>query len=183
MTARVLVLAALLALFAVLVEWRLLDRPEPTAPQQQARPGYYLEGVALEEFGNDGKLQVGLRSDRAVENPDNGVVTLTTVAVDYHAPEGRQWQLTALTGRVPPDSGIIEFEGDVMLSGLPEEGPDLPQLRTARLTLDTANEHAQTRDPVELVFGPHHLRALGMRADLKAGNLRLESGVNGEFTP
>ena len=183
MTARILVLAALFALFAVLVEWRLLDSPGPPPPAQQERPGYYLEGVTLEEFGDDGVLEVGLRSERAVENPADGVVTLTTVAVDYHAPQGRQWLLTARTGRVPPDSRVIEFEGDVTLSGPPEAGPDQAQLRTNRLTLDTVSERAMTREPVELAFGRHLVQARGMRADLKAGNLRLESGVNGEFTP
>ena len=41
----------------------------------------------------------------------------------------------------------------------------------------------ETRAPVELTLGAHRVRALGMRADLKAGTLRLESDVNGRFTP
>jgi lipopolysaccharide export system protein LptC len=44
-------------------------------------------------------------------------------------------------------------------------------------------EVADTRAPVELAFGAHRVRALGMRADLKSGTLRLESDVNGRFTP
>jgi lipopolysaccharide export system protein LptC len=45
------------------------------------------------------------------------------------------------------------------------------------------SEVADTRSPVELAFGPHRIRALGMRADLKSGSVRLESDVNGRFTP
>jgi hypothetical protein len=33
-----------------------------------------------------------------------------------------------------------------------------------------------------LVFGQHRMEARGMRADLKSGKVRLESGVNGLFT-
>ena len=51
------------------------------------------------------------------------------------------------------------------------------------MTLDTVAETAQTNSPVELAFGMHRMHALGMRADLKAGNLRLVSDVNGHFTP
>ena len=32
-------------------------------------------------------------------------------------------------------------------------------------------------------LGTHLIRALGMRADLKAGTLRLDSDVNGQFAP
>ncbi len=41
--------------------------------------------------------------------------------------------------------------------------------------LDTVTEVADTRSPVELAFGAHRMRAIGMRADLKAGTVRLES--------
>jgi lipopolysaccharide export system protein LptC len=51
------------------------------------------------------------------------------------------------------------------------------------MTLDTVDETAQTKSPVELAFGIHRIQALGMRADLKAGNLQLESDVRGHFTP
>ena len=60
--------------------------------------------------------------------------------------------------------------------------PGTAELQTARLALDTVAEAANTA-PVELTFGVHRMHALGMRADLKAGNLRLDSDVNGHFTP
>lgn len=183
MIPRLLLLAALLAVFAMLVEWRLLGREPPPAGTQPARPGYYLEGVQLEEYGSDGRLRIGLKSANAVEDPASGIVTLSSVAVDYHAPTGRQWLLTARTGKVPPDSRVIEFEGEVTLTGPPEGGVSPAELRTSRLTLDTAAERAQTREAVELVFGPHRVQARGMMADLKGGNMRLESGVNGQFNP
>ena len=47
------------------------------------------------------------------------------------------------------------------------------------MMLDTVAEIAETQSPVELAFGAHRMHALGMRADLKAGKLRLESNVNG----
>lgn len=182
MTGRVLLLSALIALLAVLLEWRLLDRERAPASAPPERPGYYLAGVDLEEYGTSGKLRIRLKSERAVEDPASGVVTLSAVAVDYHAPTGRQWLLTADAGRVPPGSRAIEFEGGVRLKG-GLEGVAATELRTARLTLDTVTERAQTREPVELVFGRHSMQARGMRADLKAGSLHLESSVNGLFTP
>jgi LPS export ABC transporter protein LptC len=180
---RVLLLVALVALIAVLVEWRVMDRaPEPT-PQQVQRPGYYLTGVNLEEFGADGRLRIGLESASANEDPATGIVRLAEVAVDYYAPNGRRWQLTSEEAHVPPGGRVVEFEGDVRLSGAPGTNETAAKLHTPRMSLDTVGEIADTRSPVELAFGAHRVRALGMRADLKAGTVRLESDVNGRFAP
>jgi LPS export ABC transporter protein LptC len=180
---RLVLLAGFVALIAALVQWRVV-KPGPAAdPGTAGRPGYFLTGVDLEEFGTDGALRIGLRSISATEDPASGVVRLADVAVDYHAPTGREWNLTSNEARVPQGGRTVEFEGEVLLSGRPGTVPQAAQLHTPRLALDTVDEVAETRSPVELAFGPHRLRALGMRADLKAGTLRLESDVNGDFAP
>jgi LPS export ABC transporter protein LptC len=139
--------------------------------------------VVLEEFGTDGKLRIGLESESANEDPSSGVVRLDDVAVNYHAPTGRLWHLTSNEARVPPGGRVIEFEGEVQLNGSPGDSALPAELRTARLQLDTDAETAQTKSAVELSFGAHRMHATGMRVDLKKGSLRLESGVNGLFTP
>lgn len=183
MIARLVLLAGFVALIAALVQWRVVER-EPAPDEGQAgRPGYFLTGVDLEEFGTDGRLRIGLRSISATEDPESGIVRLAEVAVDYHAPAGRDWVLTSNEARVPQGGQAIEFEGEVRLAGSPGEEPGAAELHTPRLTLDTLGETAETQSPVELAFGPHRIRALGMRADLKAGTVRLESDVSGRFAP
>ena len=183
MIARLLLLAGLVALVAALVQWRVVEREPAAAGGQAMRPGYFLTGVDLEEFGVDGRLRIGLQSISATEDPVSGVVRLDDVAVDYHAPTGRLWHLTSNEARVPPGGRTVEFEGNVRLMGQPGEDPQPAELHTARLALDTVSEVAETRSPVELAFGAHRVRALGMRADLKSGRVRLDSDVDGHFTP
>ena len=183
MIARLLLLAGLVALIAALVQWRVVDREPASEEAPPTRPGYYLTGVDLEEFGADGKLRIGLQSISANEDTQSGVVRLSDVAVDYHAPAGQLWHLTADEARVPPGGRVVDFEGDVRLAGRPGENPRDAELYTARLSLDTVAETAETRSPVELAFGTHRVRALGMHADLKTGSLRLEADVNGQFAP
>jgi LPS export ABC transporter protein LptC len=180
-TARILLLAGILALVAALVQWRVVDREPPKEEADAARPGYYLTGVDLEEFGADGKIRIGLQSISANEDPASGIVRLSDVAVDYHTPTGRLWHLTSNEASVPPGGRVVEFEGDVRLNGQPGAAAQSALLYTSRLALDTVGETADTRSSVELAFGTHRMRALGMRADLKAGTLHLESDVNGRF--
>jgi LPS export ABC transporter protein LptC len=179
--ARLLLLAGFVALIAALVQWRVVDREPPANGGDAERPGYYLTGVDLQEFGADGQLRIGLQSISARQDPESGVVRLSDVAVDYHAGEDGPWHLTANEARVPAGGSTVEFEGDVRLAGRPGTDAAAAELYTARLTLDTLAEAAETRAPVELTFGQHRLRAVGMRADLKAGRLRLESEVDGKF--
>jgi LPS export ABC transporter protein LptC len=183
MMTRILLLAALVALVGALVQWRVVDRAPPAQPEEVQRPGYYLRGVDLEEFGVDGRLRIGLQSISANEDPASGIVRLADVAVDYHAPTGRRWDLTADEARVPPGGRTVEFEGDVRLAGRPGDEATTAELHTARLELDTVEEIASTRSDVVLAFGGHRMTAEGMRADLEAGTLRLQSNVNGRFVP
>ena len=99
---RLVLLAGLIALIAALVQWRVVDREPGREEAAPARPGYYLTGVDLEEFGADGKLRIGLQSISANEDPQTGVVRLSDVAVDYHAPAGQVWHLTSEEAQVPP---------------------------------------------------------------------------------
>jgi LPS export ABC transporter protein LptC len=181
--ARLLLLAGFVALIAALVQWRVVEREPAVDVGTAERPGYFLTGVDLEEFGVDGELRIGLQSISATEDTASGVIRLSQVAVDYHTPTGQDWNLTSNEARVPPGGQAVEFEGDVKLAGRPGQNPQAAELHTQRLTLDTVGEVADTRSPVELAFGAHRVRALGMRADLKAGTLRLESDVNGHFAP
>lgn len=181
MIARLLLVAGFAALIAALVQWRVVDR-EPAANGSPAeRPGYFLTGVDLEEFGVDGVLRIGLRSISATEDTVSGVIRLAQVTVDYHAPTGKDWNLISNEARVPPGGRTVEFEGDVRLAGQPGEDLVAAELHTARLQLDTVTEVADTRGPVELVFGASRLHALGMRADLKGGTVHLESEVSGSL--
>ena len=183
MLGRLLLFGALVALVAVLVEWRLLDRAAVTPPPAAARPGYYLNEIDMTEFAADGQPRIGVQATTAVEEPSDGQVMLREVAVDYHALEGQNWRLTAAEARIPRGGHVVEFEGDVRMRGRPADTLVLAELRTARLTLDTDAERASTRDPVTLAFGRHEMRAHGLQVDLKAGRLRLESDVNGLFNP
>ncbi|MDH4260066.1 MAG: LPS export ABC transporter periplasmic protein LptC [Gammaproteobacteria bacterium] len=183
MSGRLLLLVALLALIAALFEWRLLDR-EVTAPVTDAvRPGYYLKGIVMDEFGADGNPRLALQAATANEEPLSGAVTVREVIVDYQALEGQGWRLTSSEALVPRGAEAVEFAGDVRMSGRVGDQPGLGEMRTARLTLDTAGEHAETRDTVTLAFGRHLMHARGLQVDLKAGRLKLESEVHGLFTP
>ena len=58
-----------------------------------------------------------------------------------------------------------------------------PLIRSEHFTYEIDDGVVHTAEPVSVRFGPHVLNSRGLRAELNAGTLRLESDVNGRFVP
>ena len=77
----------------------------------------------------------------------------------------------------------MQLTGNVRVTG-PAPGSGAPlTLTTESLRINTPTEFIETDAPVTLRWSGHELDGVGMQADLKAGTLRLESDVHGEFAP
>jgi lipopolysaccharide export system protein LptC len=183
-TGRLLLLLALMLLAAVALKLTRTDQAltgDAAGPAEQT--GYYLRDATVTEYGLDGKTRIQVAVRSATEDPVRKIVNLDDVAVDYFPEADQRWHLTALRGQMPEDSRIVELEGDVTMTGARNSLPNAAVVRTERLTLDTSAQRASTDQPVTLSFGPYALAARGLRADLKAQTLQLESQVNGRFNP
>ncbi len=106
---------------------------------------------------------------------------MESVRANYFGKQDWQWALTANSGLKPPNSRVVELEGDVELRSL--VGDENAFLRTSELAIDTEKNIAySTRSPVQVRFGQHAMTVKSLRADLTSEKLRLET-VNGKFDP
>ncbi|MBS1200924.1 MAG: hypothetical protein H6R27_1602 [Proteobacteria bacterium] len=184
MIPRLLLLVALIALLAVI--FRVSDDDagadgESAAATEQT--GYYLRDAVVTDFGEDGSIRLEVAARRATENVTDQTIALESVSVNYFALPGQRWRLTADGGSARPGLSTVELMGNVVMTGGKQALPEPAVVRTERLTLDVRSKLATTDAPVTLGFGPYTLASVGMRADLMAETLRLESGVNGLFVP
>jgi lipopolysaccharide export system protein LptC len=176
------VLAVLLVGVLSVFIGRRANEPESRAPSNEPpQPGYYINGARIMEMGTDGNALYRLEADSIVQNPGDLSIALEDVKAAYRVESGREWTLTAATGAVPPNSQTIELEGDVRVVGQPEGSRDLGVIRTEKLSLDTQTSIASTPSRVDIEWGARRLSAVGLRADLKAERVQLESAVHGRF--
>ena len=137
--------------------------------------------ATLTEMGADGKPRMVVHAAKIEQQLEDDSVVMRDLKLDYVTGKAGSWTVTAASGRMPPDRSSLLLAGDVTVTGRSERGS--PVIVTDRLTYDTIANFIQTPEFVSIRFGRHVLGARGLRANLNAGTLRLESNVNGRFTP
>jgi LPS export ABC transporter protein LptC len=160
-------------------------------------PGYAAHDAEVIETGFDGRERYRLKAKVIRQQIDSSVIDIEQLEMDYHlgaqdriAGESRPasdsneiWHLRSDNGQVRANGDDVELFGNVEVNGsAPGDGAPLT-LSTARMRINTPTEFIETDEPVILGMWGHKLTAKGMKADLKAGTLRLESDVHGEFSP
>lgn len=173
------------ALAGAVMLYRLLlgggtDPIEVTTPEQ--RRGYYVNDAVLTETGVDGRPRIVVQAGTIEQQVADRSVILSRLELDYRTEAAGTWKVTADRGRMPADQTSLQLEGNVTVRGGEPGGP-VAIIRSEQLAYDTGASVIQTPDPVTVVFGQHELNGRGLRVDLNARTLRLESNVNGRFLP
>lgn len=164
----------------------------------QPDPGYAARDAEVIETGYDGRERYRLNARVVRQQSDGGVIDLEQLEMDYHpgaqptfagerptkGPAASEtWHLKSDRGQVRSNGDDVQLNGNVVVTG-PGPGSGAPlTLATDSMRINTPTEFIQTDAPVRLRWSGHELDSRGMQADLKAGTLRLESDVHGEFSP
>lgn len=147
----------------------------------QSAPAYSLRDAVLEETGPDGRWRLRIETATAREaTPGSREIELNAVRALYHPGSADAWRLQARQGHLPAGGHRLQLTGEVRLQPVSTRD-HTPTITTGRLSVDLERERATTPAPVTIHFGPHALNAKGLTADMKAGTLRLESALHGNF--
>jgi len=160
-------------------------------------PGYAARDAEVIETGYDGRERYRLNARVVRQQSDGGVIDLEHLEMNYHPgaqaelpgdrPAGpalaaETWHLTSDRGQVRANGDDVQLNGNVVVTG-PAPGTGAPlKLATESMRINTPTEFIETDSPVRVSWSGHELLSRGMKADLKAGTLRLESEVHGEFS-
>ncbi|MCE3285140.1 MAG: hypothetical protein K0R70_1396 [Steroidobacteraceae bacterium] len=183
LTQRVVAFAALMA-GAALLFGLFAGRDDGTetevAPEER---GYYLTDARLIELGVDGRPRVVVRARSIEQQLVDDSVQLNHLELDYTTKRDGAWHVTADRGRLASNQTSMQLAGNVRVAGSPEPAGGRAIIATDVLDYDTKAGVVQTASPVAIQFGTHQLEGRGLRVALNDGTLRLESNVNGKFSP
>jgi LPS export ABC transporter protein LptC len=155
----------------------------PDAATAQGSYGYVALDADVQQTGDDGRPLYTFTAARVEQDPDSGDLAARALTVHYISEPTRPWTLTAREALMPGDSPRIRLQGDVQLRGQPPGSGEMAQVNSQRLDFDTRTQDVTTSQAVSFVWAGQHLNARGMKANLKLGQLQLDSRVHGRFAP
>jgi LPS export ABC transporter protein LptC len=159
-------------------------------------PGYAARDAQVIETGYDGRERYRLKAKVIRQQIDSSVIDIESLEMDYHpdaqarvpgearevASANEVWRLRSDHGQVRADGDDVELFGNVRVTGPPPGNGAPLSLSTNRMRINTPTEFIETDERVTLGWSGHEIDAMGMKADLKTGTVRLESDVHGEFS-
>jgi lipopolysaccharide export system protein LptC len=160
-------------------------------------PGYAARDAQVVETGFDGRERYRLNASVIHQQIDSSVIDLEGLEMDYHpgaqdrvageaaspAAGNEKWHLKSDRGQVRANGDDVQLDGNVRVTGRAPGSGEPIALATETMRINTPTEFIETDAPVQLDWSGHRIDAVGMKADLKAGTLRLESKVHATFTP
>jgi LPS export ABC transporter protein LptC len=171
-----------------------VDTSAATTPD----PGYAARDAVVIETGYDGRERYRLKAKNIRQQTESGVIDLEQLEMNYHpdaqnkvpgerpatGPSATEtWHLKSDHGQVRADGDDVQLDGNVRVTG-PALGADAPlELTTDNMRINTPTEFIETDAPVKIRWSGNELNAVGLEADLKAGNVRLKSAVHGSSAP
>lgn len=177
----IVLLTATAAASWLLVESSEQDASAPTS-SSDIDPGYYLNEATIFGTDQEGRTLYELRAARIRHVPEDDRIELDRLHLDYDVASQAPWRLDAQSGVIPSGGASIALAGQVRLVNTPLDGAQSTVIRTESLDVAFVEHVASTLDPVQIDRGGHVITATGLRADLKAERLRLQSEVRGQFT-
>jgi LPS export ABC transporter protein LptC len=188
MTRRIFLIASLL-LVAALSLFARREHPDTLPGMRRApeplQPGYFMVDARVVQTGADGMPLYRMRADRIQQNPADLTIILEKLHLTYRVgtqAQARDWTLTAGSGLMPQNATGIELQDGVEVSGLPQPGSAGPALiRTPALSVDLQSSRVRTDQAVEILWTAGRLTGVGLTADLKTEQVKLESSVHGRF--
>ena len=170
--------AGLVLLYGLLTGW---NDDDVELGDAGAERGYYALDATIVETGKTGRPRFIAHARRVEQQLVDQSVLLEDMTLDYPTADHGTWHVVAPAGRMPADRESVELYGGVTISGADAHGDAVIRAERVHYLIDAAI--VDTTSPVTLTYGRHELRARGLEARLNDGTLRLESDVNGRFTP
>ena len=134
-------------------------------------------------MGPDGRPRIVVRADTIEQQLADDSVLLARLEMDYTAGKTGVWHVTADRGRMPPNRESLLLAGNVHVTGEPAGATGRRCHIDRRTRLRHAHQCRADCRACRRAVRAARIIGRGMRVRLNDGTLRLESNVNGHFTP
>lgn len=149
---------------------------------------YEAHDVVLRQMDADGALQYEFQAASITQLPRDGAIEAHDLTLHYDPPGGqvdpdRRWTLTASGAQLPENSDVVKLAGQVLVQGRAPQSPAPIRFQTEKLDYNLKTQALANEVPFELHWGGSRFSGRGLRANIKQGDVAVESQTNGKIVP
>jgi len=176
-----LLVFGIVALLAIATSWlsRKSEAPVSRTTAAQNLPDYFINDVDTTVTDEQGLPSHELRASSLVHYPNNDTTKLVQPDITIlNTDKGSRWHASAREGEIAGQQQLIRLSGDVRLK---QQGENVLELQTERLSIDNRRRYAETDAPVTLLSNGSQMHGIGMKAYGDQQRILLLSSVRGEY--
>ncbi len=149
---------------------------------------YDARDVVVRQMGPDGALQYEVEAKQVTQQPRNGRITASELVM-HHDPAGttpggpRRWTLTAERADLPEQGDVVSLLGKVRAQGRLQEAQAPVKLVTEQLDYNLTAQSLASDQTVQMTWAGGTISGRKLRANIKSGDVALESEVHGTLAP
>ena len=144
-------------------------------------PDYSVEQFNLVTMQASGIPSYRLQAESLLHFPSDKWSDLTVPRMQFYQQNTVNWQVSANKGRVYDEGEKVLLSGNVILTRPAESGNEAMQVHTETLLVYTDSQTAETKVLARLEAETQQLKGVGMQTDIKKGNIKFLSDVEGVY--
>lgn len=149
---------------------------------------YEAHDVVLRQMDRSGALQYEIEAASVTQLPRDGAIEAHDLTLHYDPPgkvadPGQRWTLTASGATLPEASDVVKLAGRVKVRGRVQQSPVPISFTTEKLDYNLVTQELANDTAFELQWGGSQFSGRGLKANIKQGDVAVESQANGKIVP
>ena len=179
-TKNILLTIALLAVFIGSSMLALITAKKITQvklPQSTNTPDFFIINSTDTKFNDEGAIQNQIKSAKITHLPTNNIYLFEKPDMIMHTPGEQPWHVTADKGKSEQGRSIVHLWDNVKIVRAASPKNSDFDIATTALTIYPEKRFAETDKPVTIIQSGNITKAVGAKADLKTGIIKLISKI------
>jgi len=146
-------------------------------------PDYYIEGLTLIEFSDQGKPATYIHAKNVAGSHETPhVMSLENPEVIWHQDENTQWKIRSDKAHYDSKQRYSELSGQVHIKNEKSQSKQRLDVKTEKLEIDLEKQSVIGKGDVLVKYGPHTMTAGAINANLESGHIQLTEKVKGAYS-
>ncbi len=141
-------------------------------------PDFFIINSTHTKFNSSGKIQNQIKAGKITHLPTNNIYLFEKPDMLMNTPGEQPWRVTADKGKSEKGKSIVYLWDNVKIVRAASPKNSDFDITTTALTIYPEKRFAETDQPVTIIQSGNITKAVGAKADLKTGIIKLISNIN-----